>query len=112
MCLTCSDELIYVSKTIKKVSFLSTNHELASQNSSSSKCRRFDCWATVFFRADINAGTGKNREINSLQLAYQLHSRSEVLTESRQSLITENDINILLLRHQSPISFVAVAAES
>ena len=26
------------------------------------KCRRFDCWAAVF-RTDIDAGTGKNREI-------------------------------------------------
>ena len=74
---------------------LSTNHELVSQNSSSSKYRRFDCWAAVFFRADINAGTGKI----SLQLAYQLLSRRDVLTESivqtesRWSLITENNVN-------------------
>ena len=74
---------------------LSTNHKLVLQNSSSSKYRRFDCWAAVFFRADINAGTGKI----SLQLAYQLLSRRDVLTESivqtesRWSLITENNVN-------------------
>ena len=44
---------------------LSTNHELISPNSSSSKYRRFDCWAAVFFRADINAGTGKTRNKRS-----------------------------------------------
>ena len=29
------------------------NHELASQTSSSNKYQRFDCWAAVFFKADI-----------------------------------------------------------
>ena len=44
---------------------LSTNHELVRKFTSSSKYRRFDCWAAVFFRADINAGTGKNRNKQS-----------------------------------------------
>ena len=48
---------------------LSTNHEMASQTSSSN-ADVFDCWAAGFFRADINAVHGL---ISSLRWDLRLH---------------------------------------